>query len=141
MKKSLEKKNKTDKNLQEQLYAKYPSIFVQKDLLMSETCMCWGIEPLQGNSGWYDLIDKMCQLILDNDPNKKIQATQIKEKFGGLRFYLNGYPSEEFYRKFNALESSSYKICEVCGKLGKLRNKIGWYMTRCNDCWKKEEKK
>ena len=45
---------------QKYLYDKYPKIFRQKDLPMSETCMCWGICV---DSGWLKLIDTLCEEI------------------------------------------------------------------------------
>lgn len=56
---------------------------------------------------------------------------QVKEKFGGLRFYAGGI-SEELQKKIQLAEIESYNICDVCGKPGKLRGK-GWMMTRCEE--------
>ena len=86
-------------DLQQKLYKKYPKIFAQKDLSMKETCMCWGIDC---EDGWYSLIDCLCAQIENHmynersqakyekrEPHEYIQATQVKEKFGGLRFSLS----------------------------------------------------
>ena len=50
---------------------------------------------------------------------------QIKEKFGGLRYYVawpEGYTEDE-YKRLNGLvsfvEAFSYRICEECGRPGK----------------------
>ena len=80
--------------LQKKLYEKYPKIFRQKKLSMKETCMCWGIEA---GDGWYDLIDQLCaQLQFNTDKNRypQVEATQVKSKFGGLRFYYTLIPVE-----------------------------------------------
>jgi hypothetical protein len=42
--------------LQQKLYEKYPKIFVQKDLPMSQTAMCWGIDC---GDGWFWLLDNL----------------------------------------------------------------------------------
>ena len=63
-------------------------------------------------------------------------VAQVKEKFGGLRFYINFREgvSETAIEKINALigfaESLSYNTCEKCGNIGK-RYAIGWNRTLC----------
>ena len=77
--------------------------------------------------GWFQLIK---DLIVDlNKMGWDKQVTQVKEKFGGLRFYINsGEP--EIHQRILQAEKDSYKICEVCGEPGRVRNN-GWYMTLC----------
>ena len=85
------------KELEDKLFEKYPKIFRQKDLPMNETCMCWGFEC---GDGWYNILDILCKQIqwhidknLKEDElegNVQVEATQVKEKFGGLRFYYHG---------------------------------------------------
>lgn len=72
--------------LQDALFAKYPSIFQQRTLSPKDTCMCWGIEC---PDGWYGLIDNMCEELtkLEKEWDVKVICQQIKEKFGTLRFY------------------------------------------------------
>lgn len=75
--------------LQNKLFKKYPKIFRQKDLPKEETCMCWGIEC---PDEWYDPIFHLCEFIqnyVDTHHVKQVEAVQIKEKFGKLRFYTN----------------------------------------------------
>ena len=75
--------------LESKLFSKYPKIFRQKDLSMQETCMCWGIEH---GDGWYKIIDILCYLLqgdINNNNYPQIEAVQVKEKFGTLRFYYN----------------------------------------------------
>ena len=43
--------------LQQKLYDKYLKIFGQKDLPMTQTAMCWGINC---GDGWYNIIDNLC---------------------------------------------------------------------------------
>jgi hypothetical protein len=45
------------KELQDKLYADFPDLFSEKDLPMSETCMCWGLEC---GDGWEPIIRQMC---------------------------------------------------------------------------------
>jgi hypothetical protein len=64
------------------------------------------------------------------------KAVQVKEKFGGLRFYMTYYV-EEIEKLIDEAESKSYQTCERCGAPGKSREG-GWILTLCDEC---EEKK
>lgn len=57
-------------------------------------------------------------------------AAQVKEKFGGLRFYVHAATPKHFdYITF--AESMSYHTCEVCGSPGKTYTD-GWHVTLCD---------
>jgi hypothetical protein len=66
----------------------------------------------------------------DVEPINHTICEQVKEKFGGLRFYyMNG---DEFVHGAVALaERMSYTICEECGVAGKSRGG-GWVRTLCD---------
>jgi len=124
--------SKMDTKLQNKLYKKYPKIFKQHSLSVQQSGMGWGI--LTGN-GWYWLIDKLCESIqsfIDNNPTKipQIEAVEVKEKFGGLRFYIDGAP-EEIHGMIHFAEDLSYDVCEVCGN-PKKTSKL------CKECKKKK---
>ena len=78
-------RRKEVEELQEQLYKKYPDIFIEKDVPMSQTCMCWGIDC---DDGWYNLIDDLCEqlTLIKKLTGVQIIATQVKEKYASLRF-------------------------------------------------------
>jgi hypothetical protein len=62
---------------------------------------------------------------------EQVVATQIKEKFGTLRFYYNG--GDEYISGLVAMaDSMSGRICEDCGKPGK-RTSGGWIRTLCDE--------
>jgi hypothetical protein len=60
---------------------------------------------------------------------------QIKEKFGGLRFYVDGVPYKSQGDEWiNEAEALSFKTCEDCGKPGELTNSGGyWVKTLCKE--------
>lgn len=62
------------------------------------------------------------------------EVHQVKEKFGGLRFYV-GSASNEVDKLIEEAEDESYKICSECGKEGELRPKLGWVLTLCDTCY------
>lgn len=62
-------------------------------------------------------------------PMRQVVASQVKEKFGGLRFYVNS-ADDAVYALINMAESMSVRTCEVCGSPGK-QNSGGWIKTLC----------
>ncbi len=60
------------------------------------------------------------------------KAAQVKEKFGGLRFYMT-CGSDEIFDLISEAEALSYKTCEECGKPGEERD-TGWIHTHCDNC-------
>ena len=65
----------------------------------------------------------------------QVIATQIKEKFGTLRFYYCG--GDDYCRGIESMaESMSAVTCEVCSSPGKLRHD-GWVQTLCDEHAKK----
>jgi len=78
------------KVLEEQLIKKYPSIF---GTLLNKPKVVKFILPIyfgvDTGDGWYDLLYELCGRLVQIEKNFGIItiADQIKEKFGGLRFY------------------------------------------------------
>ena len=128
-----------DKKLQDKLYTKYPKIFRQKDLSCQQTAMCWGFDC--GN-GWYNLIDYLCDYIqyyLENSPEvPQVEATQVKEKYGGLRFYFEG-GNNKIHEWVDFATGFSYRICEECGSMENVSQTKGWIVTLCKKCQRKRE--
>jgi hypothetical protein len=58
-------------------------------------------------------------------------ASQVKEKYGTLRFYVDG-ASEEHRNYIAFAEIMSGNTCEKCGAPGKIRGR-GWYYTACDE--------
>jgi len=118
------------------LLEKYPDLYRQYHLSMRETCMCWGFEC---GDGWLTIIDDLSKKITELDPN--VQAAQVKEKFGGLRFYIDG-GSDEVHKLIEEAEEESYKTCEKCGtKENVSQTKTGWVKTLCDKCKEERQRK
>ena len=60
-------------------------------------------------------------------------VVQIKEKFGGLNYYMS-FENDEMSDLIIAAAQRSETICENCGKPGKTRNFSGWCVTECEAC-------
>lgn len=85
-------------------------------------------------NGWFPLIKELIEELIALGWDKKI--CQVKEKFGGLRFYINS-GSNEIHDRISQAEKDSYNICEVTGEPGELRTDIGWYTTLCDEEYQK----
>ena len=126
---------------------------------MTQTCMCWGLEC---GEGWRDLIDNLCsRLQFDTDRNDypQVEATQVKEKFGGLRFYYTSIPTKKSLEKekkwsgsqerafgvqegvISVFEQLSEQTCEKCGKMDGVTQTSGWIVTLCPECMKERSEK
>ena len=102
----------------------------------------FGVECEDGWKGLYqpviDYINKYNEEHRGTD--SFITILQIKEKYGGLRFYWNAenIPQEicaELTNMIHEAETESYKVCEFCGTRDKVGITVdGWYTTICEDC-------
>ncbi|HQA24118.1 MAG TPA: hypothetical protein PKW13_10415 [Rhodoglobus sp.] len=94
---------------------------------------------IECDDGWGPLIAELEEKLKRLWPDYTI--SQVKEKFGGLRYYANpGDVDEEtskrFYDLIHDAEAKSFEICECCGQPGQLsrRGRHGWYKTLCSTC-------
>lgn len=121
------------------LVQKYPSVFKDMDSNI----------PYNLPSGWVKLLEDSCielSVILDEErkrtpetkDNPLFVPLQIKEKFGGLRFYYmmnteNNDLVRTVQRLIDKAEDKSYTVCEVTGKPGEFC-KSGWHFkTLCEE--------
>lgn len=146
--------------LDKKLCEKYPLIFADRNKSMQESCMFWGFEH---GDGWYQIINSLCANIQhhidwthknnawDLEWNKEhpedqrevreacpqVVATQVKEKFGTLRFYYDG-GDDVIDGMVRMAESWSAVACEECGAPG-TQNRQGWIKTLCETHRKERE--
>lgn len=120
--------------LDQRLVTTFPNLYRQRHLSMRETCMCWGFEC--GN-GWFQLIWDLSEkleamiLALPESEREHCSASQVKEKFGTLRFYMSS-ETEEMTATIQEAEERSAVTCETCGEPGKLTG-TGWLRTSCDE--------
>jgi len=109
---------------------KYPKILGEVDIAIPDT--------------WINLIDQMCREIV-NFHNlfpefEYTRCVQIKEKFGGLRFYVESeYPEvSQIIRKYEEL---SFELCQECGCTDcEVKPTTNWIMYLCQSCCTKLNK-
>jgi aminoglycoside phosphotransferase family enzyme len=104
--------------------------------------MCFGFEH---DDGWFglvhDLSAKLEKINAGLEGETKIVASQVKEKYAGLRFYIGATPmsvADEVYDMIDEAEEASYKVCEACGQEGHVRERHGWLKTLCDECAEKQ---
>jgi hypothetical protein len=90
------------------------------------------------NNGWFPLIKELIEDLIALGWDK--QTCQVKEKFGGLRFYING-GSDEIFDRISKAESDSHNICETCGEKGETRRDLGWFFTLCDEHYQEKKVK
>lgn len=81
-------------------------------------------------SGWFALINELHSKLVLIDDNYRI--FQIKEKFGGLRFYYScssPIHDKAMSKVVSTYEKISYLTCEKSGKPGQLMKRNGIYKT------------
>ena len=110
------------------LWNKYPDLFAGRHEPITKSLIPFGFEC---EDGWFDLIDGLCKQIVEASPETR--ASQVKEKYGTLRFYVDRYTDKVDNIIQEAEERSSY-TCEVCGQLGQLCHSGLWLKTLCEDC-------
>ena len=84
--------------------------------------------------GWFNLIWELSEeLEKAGFIGEDFRVTQVKEKFGGLRYYTN-YTTDVMDEIIEKYEEKSYRVCERCGAEGKVRGD-SWVYTACDKCY------
>ena len=102
-------------------------------------------ERVSVGKGWYQLVRTLSLRLealaaeMTPEAQANCHVSQIKEKFGGLRFYMAG-TTNEMEKLIDEAEAESYKTCEACGEPGRTREG-GWVKVLCNSCERQRESK
>jgi hypothetical protein len=88
--------------------------------------------------GWYPILERLCKNIQqhiewqnrEGEVVPQVIVEQIKEKFGGLRFYYQG-GDDQVAGMVRMAEAWADVACEECGGIGKRRGG-GWVRTLCD---------
>jgi len=118
----------------------FPRLYGNPDGKGTGLNMHWGFEC---GDGWYRLLHDLSSAIeevafkqgVDPDSSAWPKASQVKEKFGTLRFYVRGR-SEEMGQLIEEASKRSAHTCESCGLEGELRTE-SWFYVACDRCEEK----
>lgn len=123
--------------LEDEFKSRWPTWFAGLRGQPMDSCLAFGFEC---TDGWYDLLKRLCEDIEALGPPEDFRVLQVKEKFGGLRFYTSGC-SEAIHKRVDQAEKESYETCEECGTTSNVTTGgKGWISTLCDDCRKPEDK-
>jgi len=97
--------------------------------------------------GWFNIVDDLSKEITgyvsklpDTTEDPYVTVVQIKEKFGGLRYYIHyhGLTDDQIYEVESLIrvaESKSSATCEDCGGDGtRVAPRKYWMRTLCKNC-------
>lgn len=105
------------RELEQRLVERWPAWFnVEGDI--RETLMPFRFAH---GDGWFDLVWRLCERLepvvaaAEKEAGRSFQVLQVKEKFGGLRFYTN-FRNDAISALIEAAEIDSVHTCEVCGQ-------------------------
>jgi len=96
--------------------------------------------------GWEPLVDELHAKVLALKPD--IEVVQVKEKFGGLRYYVaNRSIDETISALIHEYEALSFKTCEWCGETEGVETSAGkkrlWLKSLCpthREAWDRDER-
>jgi hypothetical protein len=101
----------------------------------------WSFNMIVGcPKGWEQIVLDTHAKLIEVDPDYRI--SQIKEKFGGLRYYVQ-FSDRDLYEAGSSIiadaENLSYKTCEECGTTEDVDTDIlaegyYWILTLCGPC-------
>jgi len=122
----------------------FPRLYRDRHGDARETSMCWGFP----GDGWEPLIRRLSEKLEPLAREFGLRASQVKEKFGALRFYVR---SADGVRKLPAsisgvvraavkvAEEESARTCEHCGAAGSTRTVGSCWLTLCDACLEREQ--
>lgn len=123
----------------EEIITKYPKIF--EDYQGNPGKVNWYGVP----NGWLPIINKLCgcvQSYINNHVSytkdgeykpQQVKCSQMKEKFGGLRFYTDGH-DEVIEGIIKMAEYLCDETCQDCGSEEDLGTTSGWISILCRTC-------
>jgi len=119
-----------DSELTDKLLNDFPKLFCGRKTTRTKPIRCFGFEC---SDGWFQIIYDLSADLIRISQEKGCRppiVVQVKEKFGGLRFYIEG-SNNEYQERISIAESLSHQTCEVCGRKGQTR-RGGWIQTLCD---------
>ena len=94
--------------------------------------------------GWKHLYQPITDFIMEYNKEHEdnpIIIHQIKEKFGGLRYYVSNY-IDGLAEMIDKAEDESYNTCEICGKhIDEPIIEHHWIYPQCKECFEALRKK
>ena len=114
------------------LCARFPKLYCDRHGDVTQTCMVWGFDC---GDGWFQIIWNLGLMLEQLSP--ETVASQVKEKFGTLRFYVHEC-NDIGYDVVSITEHLSHRTCETCGwpktRVGPEEPGGYWIINACESC-------
>lgn len=81
-------------------------------------------------NGWLGILERLFETLIRLGWDKSF--INVKEKFGGLSFFIDNLPDNGLHFIVEA-ERESFKVCEVCGETGEQYKINNWVYTLCDE--------
>lgn len=98
------------------------------------------LEYLEIDDGWLSLVNILSGILEKHIERLKAEgveylptASQVKEKYGGLRFYVT-FASDAMQLAIDDFEKISRETCQTCGGVGRRCYQGTWVYTLCDRC-------
>lgn len=91
---------------------------------------CWSAIDVMPD--WHGLLIELDRALAAAAPDARY--AQIREKFGGLRVYLESGWTDVAYQLIRDAEATALRTCEQRGAPGRMRVRMRWYRTLCDSC-------
>jgi len=95
----------------------------------------WPDYLIGGMEGWRSIVNDLINDLFSMGWDGSL--LQIKEKFGGLRFYID-VGTDEMYDRIARAESESVKTCMICGEPGEVSGDY-WLTALCPEHTKERD--
>ena len=127
------------------LFDNFPNLYANRED-KENSLMCYGFSC---GDGWFEIIKDLSEK-LEKEVKEVVicnghYAVQVKEKFGGLCFYMH-CRTDKMTTMIGEAQVKACSTCEWCGKTGKhdslrdKKDKYSWIRTLCDSCAKKRDK-
>ncbi len=84
------------------------------------------VDGFGNGDGWFEIIWRLCCHLeplvaeMERSTHCRFEVLQVKEKFGGLRFYVSQH-TDAITKGIEAAKIEALHTCEVCGRPGRLQ--------------------
>jgi hypothetical protein len=111
--------------LEQRLCQAFPEIFEDRNKSPQESNMAFGCDC---GDGWFDILEELCQQLqaIREESGIITRATQIKEKYGTLRFYYTTAYDPNLEQMHNTRVWISNLVHRLQGVSWMLYNKVPW---------------
>jgi hypothetical protein len=133
----------TNRDFDRAFYERFPLLYA--DWLRPQASSPLWQRGIECGSGWRGIVEGLSDALegmirtLPEPERDRCYLTQVKEKWGELRVYMDGPETEDMKQAIKIAVERSVVTCESCGAAGELREDQPWKRVLCDACAAKRE--